>query len=369
VAQAPLTDEQLREIYDLVRQHGSGRAASEAMGLSYTTFQSRWYRAREWAEGQGLPELTLPGRTVTPTPKPFEIDALPDELPTAEELIARRETQFRRKAKAKEARRLIPIKVKIDGPFGIAHGGDPHLDDDGTDIALVQRHVGIINKTEGLFGANCGDFSNNWVGRLARLYGEQSVSAAEAWVLVEWYIKAVNWLYLIGGNHDAWSGAGDPLKWITKQAAALYEMHGARMELTTPSGRKIRINARHDFKGHSQWNAGHGPMKAAKMGWRDHILTCGHTHVSAFGYEKDPSSGLISHCIRVASYKTYDRYADEKGLPDQTIFVCPVTIIQPQYADNDPRLVTFFPDPEQGASFLTWLRSRKSGTGSLRNSA
>jgi hypothetical protein len=359
VAQAPLTTDQIRDIYDLVCHHGTLQQAAAAAGLKYTTFQSRWKTAVAWAEREGLAVPTLTGRLVEPTPKPFEVGALPNELPTAEELIARRQTQFTRKAAAKEARRLIPVKVKIDGPFGIAHGGDPHLDDDGTDIALVQRHVAIINRTEGLFGANVGDFSNNWVGRLARLYGEQSVSAAEAWVLVEWYVKAVNWLYLIGGNHDAWSGAGDPLKWITRQAAALYEMHGARLELSTPSGRKIRVNARHDFKGHSQWNAGHGPMKAAKMGWRDHILTCGHTHVSAFGYEKDPSSGLISHCIRVASYKTYDRYADEKGLPDQTIFVCPVTIIQPQYADNDARLVTFFPDPEQGADFLTFLRKRK----------
>lgn len=342
------SETQLRAVVALVRQYGGTTSAATHSDLSHTTFYRYWSRAKER------------GYHTEPADRPFDVEPLPDELPTAEELLARRRKQFVRTAAAKEARKLIPVKVKIDGPFGIAHGGDPHLDDNGTDISLVERHVEIINRTEGLFGANVGDFQNNWIGRLARLFGEQSLSAKEAWVLVDWYIRAVPWLYLVGGNHDAWSGAGDPLNWITKQAGALYEMNGVRLELTTPKGRAIRVNARHDFKGSSVYNTAHGPMKAAKFGWRDHILTCGHTHVSGFGYEKDPSTGLISHCIRVASYKTYDKYAEDKGLPDQTIFVCPVTVIQPQYSDNDPRLITFLPDPEQAADFLTFLRLRKS---------
>ena len=56
------------------------------------------------------------------------------------------------------------------------------------------------------------------------------------------------------------------------------------------------------------------------MGWRDHVLTAGHTHVSGYQVLKDPSTGLISHAIRIASYKEMDRYAEEKGLPDQNIF-------------------------------------------------
>jgi hypothetical protein len=194
---------------------------------------------------------------------------------------------------------------------------------------------------------------------LARLYGEQSVSAQESWVLVEWLITSTNWLYLIGGNHDLWSGASDPVKWMARQANSLYEHHGARLGLKCPNGREIRVNARHDFKGHSQWNTAHGPSKAAQMGWRDHILACGHTHVSGYQVVKDPATGLISHALRVASYKTHDRYADEKGLPNQNIFVAPVTIIDPRYADTDPRCITVIFDPEEGADFLTFKRKRK----------
>ena len=107
------------------------------------------------------------------------------------------------------------------------------------------------------------------------------------------------------------------------------------------------------------WNTAHGPAKAARIGWRDHILSCGHTHVSGYQVLKDPSSGLISHALRVASYKLHDRYAVESGLPDQNIFMCPVTIIDPSRDDDDPRLITTIFDPETGADFLKFLRKRK----------
>lgn len=307
------------------------------------------------ANRKGIPRNLASGAT----PKPFDTPYLPDERPSADELRERRKKDFKRKETAKLARRLIPVNINIDGPIGIAHFGDPHVDDDGTDLSLLERHLAAVNRTEGMFAGNVGDYQNNWIGRLARLYGEQSTSAQEAWVLVEWLIGACDWLYLVGGNHDAWSGAGDPLKWIAKQQGALLEPSGARLELRLPSGRIVRLNARHDFKGHSQWNTAHGPAKAAQMGWRDHILTCGHMHTSGYQPVKDPSTGLISHAIRTASYKTFDRYAEEGGLPDQNIFVCPTTIIDPRFPDSDCRFITTIFDPEEAAEYLTWKRSRK----------
>lgn len=288
----------------------------------------------------------------------YEVPELPSQDLTAQELIKRNKAKFERKHAAKEARKLIPIKIKTEGAIGIAHFGDPHVDDDGTNIGLIEEHVALINKTEGLFAGNVGDITNNWIGRLARLYAQQTTTAAEAWLLAEWLLNACPWLYIIGGNHDMWSGAGDPLKWIAAQGGQPYEPHGVRLELQFPNGKKVRINARHDFKGHSMWNTAHGVSKAAQMGWRDHILTCGHTHVSGYQVLKDPSTGLISHAIRTASYKVYDSYAEEKGLPDQNIFMCPVTIIRPEFEDDDPRLITTFFEPYTAAEFLTWVRTK-----------
>lgn len=327
-------------------EHGGLYAAARALGIPSSTMQSRLVIAQRL----GLKEEQ----------SAFEVEPLPDELPTAEELIARRKKQFSRKNDAAEARKLVKVTVRLTGPIGLAFVGDPHVDDDGTDIDLLERHVALFQQHEALLPLGIGDYSNNWVGRLARLYGQQSLSAAEAWVLVEWLVKSVKWLALVSGNHDAWSGEGDPVKWMSKAAKVNYESNGIRLGLNLPSKRVIRVNARHDFRGRSQWNTTHGISKAAQMGWRDHVLTAGHTHVSGWTYTRDPMSGLISHCLRIGSYKRLDRFADERGLPDQTASVCPVIVVRPQFEDNDPRLLTPFLEPETAADFLTFLRKKKS---------
>jgi hypothetical protein len=106
------------------------------------------------------------------------------------------------------------------------------------------------------------------------------------------------------------------------------------------------------------WNTAHGVSRAAQTGWRDHILTCGHTHVSGYQVLKDPMTGLISHAIRLASYKQIDRYAIEKGLPDQNIFNNVVTIVDPRFPDDDVRCITTVFSLDEGADFLTWKRRK-----------
>lgn len=290
-----------------------------------------------------------------------------DELPTGEEsltdLVERRKRQFCEHDAGLKARELIEIRVNETKPIGILHFGDPHVDDDGTDLAALERHAAIVRDTPGMYGANIGDVTNNWIGRLQRLYSEQSTTAREAWRLAEWFLGLVDWLYIIGGNHDAWSGAGDPLQWILRGCNGPFQYDGVRIALRFPNGREVRVNARHDFKGHSMWNPAHGVSKAAQMGWRDHILICGHKHVSGYNINvhPDPTSGLdmgiISHCIRVASYKVHDRYARQMGLPNQAISPCAVTIIDPN-TTTEPGLVHVFWSPEMAAEYLTWLRNR-----------
>jgi hypothetical protein len=322
---------------DAVTQYGSIRKAAAALGLPASTLQGRLAKAPD-----------------------FTREELPSALAPVEDLIERRKKEFARVDAAKTARKLINVKVHVDGPFGIAHFGDPHVDDPGTDIAKLEAHLRLVRDTDGLLAANVGDQQNLWVGRLGRLYGEQSTSAKESWALTEWLITYVEWLYLIDGNHDVWTGANDPLKWIMRaQNNGVHEAHGARLNLICPNGRQVRINARHDFPGNSMWNTVHGAAKAAQMGWRDHILTCGHKHTSGYMPVVDPASGLISHCIRVAAYKTHDRYADQLGLPDQNFSENMVTIINPD-AKAEVELVTVLFSLEQAADYLTWLRNRPS---------
>lgn len=290
----------------------------------------------------------------------FQAPQLPDQERSLDDILSHRKDEFKRNSDWLASRKLIPIKINLDGPIGITHIGDPHVDNPGCDIAQLERHLNVINDTEGMLGANVGDAQDNWIGRLANLYESTTVTKAEAWKLVEWMVNRVDWLYLIGGNHDVWSGGNDPLKWIVgnREKFGIFENHAVRLNLKFPNGKAVRVNARHDFPGHSQWNAGHGLAKAAKMGARDHVLVCGHKHVSAVGVEKCPQTGLISHLLRVATYKTVDDYAIKSGFPDGNISPAAVTIIDPQYADDDPRLITVLHDVEEAAEYLTWKRGR-----------
>lgn len=354
MANQRITKELAQTAAEAFRAAGSKSGAAKLLDIPRSTMRHHL----TVAEDLGL----LASREVWDSRDDFDVEVLPEELPTAEELIARRKTEWGRYSSAKEARRLIDVKIKMEGPIAICHMGDPHVDDPGTDIGLLEEHVNIVKNTSAMYAANIGDMHNNWVGRLARLYGEQSTSQAEAWVLVEWLINSMDYLYLIKGNHDVWSGSSDPLDWMIKNPGVV-ESHGARINLIHPNGAETRINARHDFRGHSMWNEVHGPKKAVKMGWRDHILTCGHKHTSGIGVDKCPATGLVSHVIRCASYKVWDRYADQLGLPDGNVFPACVTIIDPDEAEDTAKRVTVIMDVENGAEYLTWLRNKKGFAG------
>ena len=300
---------------------------------------------------------------VEETIEEFEADAIPDPDLPIDELLAIRKRQFALKQGYEEASKLRNVKVLLDGPIGLCHFGDPHLDDDGTDIGQLERDKEIVMKTRGMLACNVGDQSNNWCGRLARLYAEQSTSAEQAIQLLQWFIGGIDWLYLVAGNHDAWSGADSPIRWI-KTIRSIHAPTSVRLNLCFPNGRQVRVNARHDFPGNSMWNPAHGPARAAQMGWRDHILTCGHKHIGGYNIIKDPNSGILSHAIRVASYKTYDRFAASKGFPDQNLSPCVVTIIDP-YAKEEKGLVQLWLDLEHAADYLTYSRKEwKRSTGS-----
>ena len=289
----------------------------------------------------------------------MELAEIPEAEIPVDELVEQRKRQFTRRKQYEEARKLVAVKVKIDGPVGILHFGDPHVDDDGCDLVALEKHMDLTRNTEGLVAGNIGDTTNNWVGRLARLYGEQSTSTSQAWQLAEWFIHGVDWLYIMAGNHDLWSGSGDPIKWMAKYAGQPYAPTELRLGLKFPRGDDVRVNIRHDFSGNSIWNPAHGPSKALQMGARDHIAICGHKHKSGYAVLKDANDGLVMHAIQVGSYKVYDRFAMEKGFRDQHLGPSVVTTIDPEKPDSHPDKVKVWWDAEQGADYLTWMRSRQ----------
>lgn len=280
-----------------------------------------------------------------------------EDVYSIEELIERRVLESQRRKALEEENQLIQINLLDPGPIGILHFGDPHVDDPGCDFEKLRDHVRLVKRTDGLYCGNVGDSTNNWTGRLAKLHANQGTTAREAWRLVEWLVGELSgkWLYLIGGNHDCWSGPGDPLQWICKSADALYRPSEVRLDIHLRGGVQFTVNGRHDFRGNSQWNPAHGAMKAASLGIKDDIMICGHKHISGYGVRLNEVTGRVTHCIQVASYKIWDDFAKEKGFRQQHISPSVVTVIDPRKV-NEPGFITVFLDVEAGAFYLTKLR-------------
>ena len=112
----------------------------------------------------------------------FVIDG--DEQEPIEDILARKRKGFERKARANADRQWFEIKVNERKPYGILMFGDPHLDDDGCNIPMLERHLTIAAKP-GVYSLNIGDTANNWVGRLERLYASQETSKNTGKRLIE----------------------------------------------------------------------------------------------------------------------------------------------------------------------------------------
>lgn len=285
------------------------------------------------------------------------------KLRTFDELRKARIEEYRRKKDSGSSQHLHVIHMADDGPFGIIALGDPHYDDPGTDLEEYEKWTAPLERSnsKNVWGFLLGDLLNNWVfPKLARLHGEQTTMQDEAWVLVEGYVKRIA-PKLIGscsGNHDDWSNA-DLLGWIMDKYGVLHRKIGLSMTLKTPSGHAVSIGARHRWPGNSQWNSAHAIMKAAQMGRREDILLGGDKHISGEGFVKCPSSGKITNCHQVASFKKLDDYGEELGLQDKHVTPAIGLLIDPTRPQTDKQRVTTYYDPEELVEAVKSLRKRR----------
>jgi hypothetical protein len=337
------TLDQHREVLAaLEAANGNKAEAARLIGISRETFRDRVQAALRACDFRS--EL----------PKPLSVQERPSFHPSVDEILDRRVKESRRRLGASDARELISVDIGLDGPFGILHFGDPHLDDPGCDIELVLQHMAVVRDTPGLYAACVGDFINNWRGKLNFLHASQSTTQAEALVLLEWFVRDLPWVYLVAGNHDAWHGDGDPFKWL--QHSGAYEWHQCRIALKCPNGREIRINARHDWPGRSMYGAAHGAAKGAMFDGRDHIYIAGHIHDWEHRTQEGPD-GRVWHAIRVGSYKRVDDHALKLGFRQNKHGSAVLTVFNPD-AENETDLISVHWGIEQGAEFLKSLRTK-----------
>jgi hypothetical protein len=333
------------DLVQLVERHGSVRAAARAAGIARSSIQERYRK------------LSARGAVKLPEPE-IEYPNLPESELPVEKLIDHACQQFTAANKAREARRWMEIKIKKNEPIGVCFMGDPHIDNAGTNWPLLREHITILETTPGLYAIGGNDITDNWVGRLMRLYADTKMSKKQAWKIVKWLLKDsdVKWLVHILGNHDAW-GDG-PYIFKANAGVVPVEDWSARFQLVFPNDTRVRIHMSHDFPGTSQWNHLHGAQKQAQWGEQAHIYACAHKHCWAVHEEEHAHRGYTYHLIRARGYKFIDNFADVHGFGSQKRGASITAIIDPHGGGQEPG-IRCFPDLEEAAEFLTWKRSRK----------
>ena len=135
------------------------------------------------------------------------VDVTPDPGETEESIedwLERQERQCARKvAKAKLHHRTFELPAR---PFALWVIGDPHLDNDGCDVATLRHELSVYQDLTDAYAICVGDMTDNWVGRLQKLYGSSNNTAHMGFRASQWLMEQASpFLALVGGNQAAWS--------------------------------------------------------------------------------------------------------------------------------------------------------------------
>lgn len=337
---------------------GAKGEAARRLGMKYPSLTNRLQTAEKEYGLEPDPAKFVPRRAAPA----FTFDELPhDGEDSAEDLIAKLTARHAQRKAHHDAAMLRQVQIHMPGPIGIAFFGDPHVDDPGCAWGDLERDVRICRDTEGMLAVDVGDDSNNWVGRLMKLYANQEVTSKQALKLIEWLMMSLPWLLRIKGNHDEWNGEkGDVADYIHRLGGQLggLESAGARLQLNLANGASAMMHVRHDFPGGSQFNPAHALVRETLFGFRDHILACGHRHTSGYMpiWHNDPRR--LCHGFRVGTYKDFDKYAKDKGFQDGNWARAMGAVIDPDYAHDPVKFIRPCYSLEDTAEYLTWRREK-----------
>jgi hypothetical protein len=290
-----------------------------------------------------------PGLYVSPAP----------ESETWQEILARRVAMQERDIERAASKHTRTVVLPDALPFGVLLMGDAHLDDDYCDIALAFRHAEMVRDVDGLYGLTVGDWSNNWVGRLERKHGDQRTRKDEANALVLGYLQTMraSLVGAVAGNHDLWNegmailraALGDSIPMAADELI---------VSLTAKGCDPFVIHARHNFKGHSQYDPAFGAKKAALMNRvGSDLYVDGHKHTHSSG-QSVTGAGQCFAYVKLGAYKIVDEYATaidcSTGMRgDEACLV----IVRPGLPRNHPGRTRFEWDVPAGVEYLSWLRS------------
>jgi hypothetical protein len=330
------------------REHGTATAAAAARGITLRNFMKGLER-----------EKKRDAKTKAEAPAPITFPKFSNPNAPIKQVIGRLAEDQARKAKRAAEEKWFRVHVRDKRPIGILWFGDPHLGTS-TNWDALNRHVKHCATVKGLYGANIGDTTNNWVGSLMRLAAEEDISRKTERRLAKWFLSeaGITWFLWLMGNHDEWNEGADILRLMDIHNRVPMFDWSAKIELVFPNRVKIRVHAAHDFPGNSMWNSTHAPARAPRMlGGGADLYACGHKHTWGIQQFEMPDAGKCPTAIRVRGYKTGDHYAKRLGFPEDENGFSILTIFDPT-AGPAGRVLSFA-DVDQGVKVLRSLRNGK----------
>ncbi len=339
MATHPVSQEDIDRTRQALREGGNNCKAAAILGVSESTIRRRLAQAS-----------IAPKHDMVSMPS-FVIDG--DEEEPIETLLSRRRQAFDRKIKASQARRWFPIHVKETKAYGLLIFGDPHLDNEGANWPLLDKHIAIANM-DGVYAANIGDTTDNWpwTGRLAKLWSENDMSNKSAKKLANWFMfdAGIKWLVWLLGNHDSWQGGDEFYKQLGATYVPVIDWR-AQFRIVHNNGTEVKIDASHGRKGNSLYNPSHGTLRDAKFGEEADLWLTGHIHSFKLDHFEIPERNKITWLAQVRGYKFADSYALVNGFAEYQHGAAIMAIIDPESGK-----VQCFSDPEEGAKYLEFKR-------------
>lgn len=334
---AKLTDREVKDAVSIFRANGLNMsAAARLFGVPRPTFQRRIRTAVE--RGFLDPEERR--------------DA---NVPTSEEYLdarSRKLAAFARKKRKGDWRKPVLVNLTPE-PFRLKIFGDPHLDSDGCDYALFEKHWLEMDVEKRIFGVCVGDFFDNWLKALSHLWKETTTPPSDAWLCLEWLMEQRGECLIAAcsGNHDDWShGPADPVDLLMKKHGVLYRKGAIRIGLNWDADPMFWA-IRHKWQGRSIYSPAHWVARANREGWRDALLIGGHIHQDEPRLVTHPD-GFVSHGCQVSAFKMFDEYADVHGFNGPKISPVWDLVIDPQLPETSPDRIKIFWDIDKAQAYL-----------------
>jgi len=276
--------------------------------------------------------------------------------PRRDEYLAateRKRAAFQIKSRKGDWRKPVMTRISPE-PFRLKIFGDPHLDADGCNFDLFERHWLEMDAANRVYGICVGDWFNNWLRVLGHLWKDETTRPSDAWLCLSYLMEQRGdaLIAACSGNHDDWShGPVDPVDELMKKHGVLYRKGAIRVMVDFAGCDPMFWAIRHKWQGKSMYSAGHWGVRANREGWRDALLVGGHIHQDDTRLIRH-NDGFVSHVCQVSTFKEYDDYVDVHGYNGQKISPVWDLVIDPARKQTDPDRVKVFFSSDAAAKYL-----------------